>query len=97
MYFKATKRPNELEDCMTSIVWLKSATVLGDEFDSKSLLALNPLRNKETVPDLNKHLKSLETRGLIEIVDESDQENFKCRFNKPFLRESLYQVVLFRD
>ena len=49
VYSKRNKRPNELEDCMKSVVMLKSATVLGDDFDSKSLQALNPLRIKETI------------------------------------------------
>jgi hypothetical protein len=97
VYSKRDKRPNELEDCMKSVVMLKSATVLGDNFDSKSLQSLNPLGMKETITNLNYLLKLLESQGFLEIVDESDKDNFKCRFNKPFLRESLYQVVLFRD
>jgi len=50
----------------------------------------------ETIPSLNKMLKMLEAAGFIEIQDESNN-NYKCRFNRPFLRETIYQVVLFRD
>jgi len=74
---------------------MKAATVLGDFFDSKSLQAMKPLRQMETLPSLNKMLKMLENEGFIEIMDETNN-NCKCRFNKPFLRETIYQVVLFR-
>ena len=37
MQNKKTKRPGELEACVTSIVMLKAATVLGDEFELKAL------------------------------------------------------------
>jgi hypothetical protein len=52
---------------MKSIVMMKAATVLGDFFDSKSLQAMNPLRQMETIPSLNKMLKMLEAAGFIEI------------------------------
>lgn len=81
---------------MKSIVMMKAATILGDFFDSLSLQAMNPLREMETLSSLNKMLHMLESEGFIEVMDESNN-NFKCRFNKPFLRETIYQVVLFRD
>lgn len=87
---KTEKRPNAMEDCIKSVIMLKAATLLGDSFDTMSLQSLSPLQQKETVEQLNRYLKQLEAFGFIEIVDESDKENFKCRFNKPFLRESLY-------
>ena len=34
---KRNKKPGEVEACVTSIVMLKSATVLGDEFELKAL------------------------------------------------------------
>lgn len=77
---------------------MKAATVLGDEFDSKSLQALYPLNTNEPISELNKMLRILEANSFIEISDESVKDNnLKCRFIKPFLRESIYQVVLFRD
>jgi len=69
---------------------LKAATILGDEFDTKSLQAVNPLRLPETIENLKKLLKLLEANNFIEILDETDKDNFVCRFNKPFLRESIY-------
>jgi len=76
---------------------MKAATVLGDEFDLKALKAVNPLRYPETIDSLKQYLKLLEAYDFIEILDETDQDNLICRFNKPFLRETLYQIVLYRD
>ena len=39
----------------------------------------------------------LEQRDFIEIVDETDQRNCVCRFNKCFLRESVYQVLIYKS
>jgi len=45
---KSSKRPGEFDLCIKSIVMLKAATILGDEFDMKSLQAINPLRGPES-------------------------------------------------
>jgi hypothetical protein len=87
---KPSKRPGELEACVKAIVMLKAATVLGDEFDLKSLKAVNPLRVSESIESLKQLLKLLESHDFIEILDETDKDNLICRFNKPFLREALY-------
>lgn len=42
-------------------------------------------------------LKLLEAYNFIEILDETDKDNFVCRFSRPFLRESIYQIMLYRD
>jgi hypothetical protein len=42
-------------------------------------------------------LKLLEQSELIEILDETDSKNVLCRFSKNFLRESLYQILLYRE
>lgn len=42
-------------------------------------------------------LKSLELSEMIEILDETDSKNVLCRFSKNFLRESLYQILLYRE
>mgnify|MGYP000479250823 CR=1 FL=1 len=94
---KPQKRPAELEACVKAIVMMKAATVLGDEFDLKGLKAVNPLRYPETIDSLKQYIKLLEAYDFIEILDETDKDNLICRFNKPFLRETLYQIVLFRD
>jgi hypothetical protein len=41
-------------------------------------------------------LKILESKDLIEILDDKDSKNAVCRFRKCFLRESVYQVMLYR-
>lgn len=76
--------------CVKSIVMMKAASILGDEFDTKSLQSIIPLRYPETIQSLKNMLKLLEAAYFIEIVDETDKENLICRFNKPFLRESIY-------
>lgn len=86
---KKNKRPGELDNCIRSVVMLKVATILGEEFDTRSLFAVCPIK-VESVSNINKLMKLLESYNLIEILDETDKENFLCRFNKPFLRESLY-------
>ncbi len=37
IFSKQQKRPGELETCVKSLVMMKAAAVLGDEFDTKSL------------------------------------------------------------
>lgn len=76
---------------------MKAATILGDEFDLNALKAVNPLRYPETIESLKQYIKLLEAYDFIEILDESDRDNPVCRFNKPFLRETLYQIILYRD
>lgn len=34
---------------------------------------------------------------MLEIVDETDQKNCVCRFNKCFLQESIYQILLYKS
>lgn len=61
-----------------------------------ALKKIIPLRN-ETHNSIHIILKELEIAELIEILDETDLKNIQCRFNSAFLRESIYQVMLFRD
>ncbi len=75
---------------MKAVVMMKAATVLGDDFELSALLALNPLRSQETPHSLKLMMNLLEQYNFIEIVDDSKKDNFKYRFNKPFLRESIY-------
>lgn len=78
------------------IMVLKAAAVIGEEFGTAALKKILPLR-EETHASLNQILKELEQNDLIETLDETDPKNIHCRFNKSFLRESLYQVMLFKD
>lgn len=34
---------------------------------------------------------------FMEVIDETDQENLQVRFTKTFLRETLYQIILYRE
>ena len=88
------KRPGDFELCMTSIVVLKSAVVLGDEFELRALKNVQPLSRIRSDKMLLNCLKFLEMHEMIEILDETDNRNVLCRFIKNFLRESLYQTLL---
>jgi len=74
---------------------LKCAAVVGDVFGSRVLQHISPLRH-ETHQQIIHFLKILESKDLIEILDESDPKNAICRFRKSFLRESIYQIMLYR-
>ena len=73
---------------------MKAASVIGDEFGTSALKKILPLRS-ETNGSMLAILKDLEKQDFIEILDESDQKDIICRFNKIFLRECLYQIMLF--
>ena len=94
---KRPSKPGEVEACVTSIVMLKAATVLGDEFELKALAQIQPLREKNnTIKGVKHSLCLLEQADLIEILDETDQKNALCRFNKCLLRECVYQMILYK-
>ena len=76
-------------------VLLKVATVLGDEFDSTSLHAILPMRT-ESLSSVNKMIKLLEANNFVEVFNKQ-QDVLYARFNRPFLRETLYQVMLYKD
>jgi len=75
---------------------LKTACVIGEEFGTQALKKMLPLRGESHV-SLIKILKYLEEQEFIEVLNESDPKNIHCRFNKSFLRESIYQVMLYKD
>ena len=84
-------KPGEVEACVTSIVMLKSATVLGDEFELKALEQIQPLRKANTtIKHVKDSFKLLEKADLIEFMDETDPQNIVCRFHKCLLRETIY-------
>ena len=68
---------------------LVDLVVIGDVFGSRVLQNIVPLRH-ETHASILQILKILESKDLIEILDESDPKNAICRFRKSFLRESIY-------
>lgn len=71
------------------IIVLKAAAVIGEEFGTAALKHILPLR-EETNASLNLILKELEQNDLVETLDETDPKNIHFRFNKSFLRESIY-------
>lgn len=71
------------------IILMKAATIIGDDFGTLALKKIMPLRH-ETNGSLLSILRELERQEFIEILDESDHKDIICRFNKSFLRESLY-------
>ena len=86
-----TLRPGELQLCTSSIVLLKAASVLGEEFELKALKHISPFpKSANSQKRIEDSVRLLEQRDFIEIVDETDQKNCLCRFNKCFLRESIY-------
>ena len=75
---------------------MKSAAIIGEDFGTLALKKIMPLRH-ETNGSLLIMLKELERQEFIEILDETDNKDIICRFNKSFLRESLYQIMLYKD
>ena len=68
---------------------MKAAAIIGDEFGTQALIKIMSQRN-ETNGSITQILKELERHEFSEILDESDPKNLICRFNKSFLRESIY-------
>ena len=70
---------------------LKAASVIGEEFELKALKFISPFPKSATSGKrVEDAIRLLERSDLIEIVDETDHKNAMCRFNKCFLRESIY-------
>lgn len=87
---KTRLRPGEVDTVVKSIVMMKAATVLGDEFELKALIAIQPLRTKETLASMATYIKCLEAADFLEVLDGGDRENLTVRFSKVFLRETIY-------
>ena len=68
---------------------LKAAAVVGETFTSRVIEHITPLRN-EGPKTYTQILRLLEQYDYIEILDESDPKDIKCRFRKAFFRESIY-------
>ena len=92
------QRPGEVQACTSAIVLLKAASVVGEEFEMKALKHVAPFpKVASSGKRIEEAVRLLEQRDFIEIVDETDQKNCVCRFNKCFLRESTYQVLLYKS
>lgn len=76
------------------LIILKTASVLGDCFDFRTLAMISPLKKKITNDRLFILLDDLVKSGFLEVLDEKDA-NIEYRFNDPFMRECLYQRMTF--
>lgn len=92
--YKGNIRKQEIH--VKGLMILKTAAIIGEEFGTQALKKILPLRH-ETHSSIQIILKELEQAELIEILDETDLKNIHCRFNQSFLRETIYQVMLYRD
>ena len=86
---RAKNNIRKQEVAVKGLMLMKAAAIIGDEFGTASLKKILPLR-QETHTSMLIILKELEQEELIEILDETDPKNIHCRFNKSFLRESIY-------
>ncbi|CAI2376171.1 unnamed protein product [Moneuplotes crassus] len=96
-YLKEGRKLNTkfVQDKVKGIILLKSAAVIGEIFTLKQLEFISPLIN-EDIETIMEILIDLQSRDFIEIIDDNDAKNWICRFTKKFLRETLYQRLLFR-
>lgn len=94
--YRSKGNKKNIEMAIKGILIMKTACIIGEEFGTHALKKMLPFRNESHV-SLLKILKYLEGEEFIEILSESDPKDIQCRFNKSFLRESIYQVMLFKD
>ena len=73
---------------------MKAAAVIGEEFDLQMLMKVNPFQLSISNEKLRRVLNYLEKLDFIEILDESEH-NVKYRFFNPFMREVIYNRMLF--
>ena len=96
-YLKEGRKLNTtfVQDKIKGIILLKSAAVIGELFTLRQLEFISPLINDDldTITDI---VLDLQNRDFIEIIDDTDNKNWMCRFTKKFLRETLYQRLLLR-
>ncbi len=85
-------------DGVKSVLLLKSAAVLGELFTATQVNEAYP--GKKTSQEfLSRLLGKLEQddSGSIEIVDEAPEHGLLVRFLRPFLKEVIYQRMLFAE
>lgn len=77
---------------LTQYFLMKVASVIGNKFDLKTLVVINPFKGSViTNANAVKALEGLKNLELIEIVEEGKDRNTVYRFALPFLREVVYQ------
>ena len=91
------KKPGELKGATIAIVILKVCSVLGHEFGLEALKYISPLsKNPVNMKRIDQAIRLLEQRDFLEIVDCTDPSNQLCRFRKPLMRETLYQMLRYK-
>ena len=94
-FLKDLRDKQRAEIAVKGLLLLKAACVMGDVFCTRELQAISPLRH-ESMKGIQTVLRLLEGQDYVEILDETDSKNWICRFRKSFMRESIYQVMLYR-
>ncbi|CAD8122137.1 unnamed protein product [Paramecium sonneborni] len=79
--------------CLELLI-LKVASIIGDIFDVQTLNKIQPFKEVIQKENLIKILNSLEESEIIETMELNDLNKY-YRFAKPFLREIIYQRLLF--
>ncbi|CAD8124494.1 unnamed protein product [Paramecium sonneborni] len=79
--------------CLELLI-LKVASIIGDIFDVQTLNKIQPFKEVIHKENLIKILNSLEELEIIETMELNDLNKY-YRFAKPFLREIIYQRLLF--
>ncbi len=75
---------------------MKTASVIGECFDFQTLVKVNPFKLSITPEKLRKILSDLESMDYIEILDEQEH-NITYRLTHTFMREVLYQRMIFNQ
>ncbi len=80
-------------DC-ESYLLMKPASVIGESFDFLTLMKVNPFKATITAEKLKRLLNYLEKIEFLEVLDEHEH-NTVYRFMHPFMREVIYQRMIY--
>jgi hypothetical protein len=82
-------------DCR-EILTLKTASIIGDIFNSNILRKMNPFKDQGIVnEDLDKILTELENKEILYVLDEKNNGQKIYQFVHSFMREVIYQRMTF--
>ena len=76
------------------IILMKVASAIGDTFDVQMLYKIQPLKDEITYEKILKILKNLDDKNIIELMN-LNEVNVHYRFTCPFMRECIYQTMIF--
>lgn len=75
---------------------MKAASVIGNCFDLQTLLKVNPYKSSISAEKVRAVINELEKQDFIEILDDQ-QNNVHYRFTSPFMREVIYQRMIYNQ